>query len=429
MKRTHTLLSLLTTLSIQGASALQTVVSDAIQFAEAARMIQPGDELVLAPGEWKDSRLKIDANGTEKRPILIRAQEYGRTIFTGDSRVSIAGTHITVEGIHFKNPTGEEVLELRTKADRLATDCRITQCAVTNDLPGSKGGASARFISLYGVRNRLDHCLVQGKKSAGTTVVVWLGNESAGHGRHRIDHNYFGPRERLGKNGGETIRVGDSKTSMQRADCVVEDNVFERCDGEAECISNKSCGNLYQRNTFLGVSGTLTLRHGNECTVKNNVFLGNGAKGTGGIRVIGERHRVTGNYLEGLSGDEERSALCFMLGIPDSPANGYFQVKDAAIEDNIIKDCSTPVVIGVKGDKKAALPPLGVKFSSNTIIAPDAKAIDARCDLSGVSWSGNRVTAKSLGITANPGLMEGAVHAAKPASVTSRKDVGPAWWK
>ena len=53
-----------------------------------------------------------------------------------------------------------------------------------------------------------------------------------------------------------------------------------------------------------------------------------------GIRVIGERHRVLNNHLEGLRGDEERSAITFMLGIPDSSAHGYFQVKDAVIEGN-----------------------------------------------------------------------------------------------
>lgn len=410
-------------------AAREIPIADPSQFASAAAATQPGEVLVLAAGEWKDARLKLKATGTAKLPVVVRAQTPGATIFTGDSRISISGAHITVEGLHFKNPTGEEVIELRTKSDALATDCRVTQCAVTNELPGSKSEGSARFVSIYGARNRIDHCLIQGKTSAGTTVVVWLSDEAKDQGHHRIDHNYFGPRERLGKNGGETIRLGDSKISMQRAECVVENNVFERCDGEAECISNKSCGNLYQHNTFLSVAGTITLRHGNDCTVQNNVFLGRGVKGTGGIRVIGERNRVIGNHLEGLRGTEERSAICFMLGIPDSPANGYFQVKDAVIERNTIVDCTSPMVIGVKGEKKASLPPVGVRITGNSVVAPNVTAIDARCDITSIRWADNTMEAKSLGIPPIPGITEGPTHSTKPDQVTSREEVGPGWWK
>ena len=339
--------ALLLILSLSGhAFARDIPVADAAQFATAAKAVQPGDTLVLAAGEWKDARLELRATGTAAQPVTVRAATPGHTVLIGASSISIAGRHIVIEGLHFKNPTAEEVIELRLDSDELASDCRVTQCAITNDLPAGQTGANDRFISIYGARNRIDHCLVQGKTSAGTTVVVWLGNEAADQGRHQLDHNYFGPRQRLGKNGGETIRIGDSKTSMQRAECLVERNVFERCDGEAECISNKSCGNIYRANTFLSVSGTITLRHGNDCLVERNAFLGRGAKGTGGIRIIGEGHRVRGNYLEGLAGDEERGGITFMLGIPDSPANGYFQVKGARVEDNVLSDCKQPLIIG-----------------------------------------------------------------------------------
>src|SRR5258707_256657 len=89
----------------------------------------------------------------------------------------------------------------------------------------------------------------QATEASPTTYVVWLG-----HGReggNQIDRNYFGPRAGLGANGGETIRIGDSRTSMLAANCVVEKNLFEKCNGEVECISNKSCGNIYRDNTFL----------------------------------------------------------------------------------------------------------------------------------------------------------------------------------
>ena len=414
--------------SIACVSAKELAVADAAEFAKAAKgTVEPGDVIVLGPGEWKDAALKLHAIGTAGRPVTVKAAAPGKTVLTGSSRISISGAHIVVSGLLFKNPAGEEAIEFRTKSNMLATDCRVTDCAVINDRPASKDGPTARFVSIYGARNRLDHCHIEGKTTPGTTVVVWLSNEATDQGRHRIDHNYFGPRPRLGKNGGETIRLGDSSTSMQRAECVVEENLFERCDGEAECISNKSCGNLYQHNTFLAVSGTLTLRHGNDCVVKENVFLGEKAKGSGGIRVIGENHRVLNNYLEGLCGDEERSALCFMLGIPNSEPSGYFQVKNALIEGNTITDCKSPMVFGVKGAPKASLPPVGTMISRNVIRSPDSTAIDARCDVSGINWNGNTVEAKSIGIDASPGIALGKAEVKKPDKITERNEVGVSW--
>jgi poly(beta-D-mannuronate) lyase len=338
--------------------AAELLVTDVTTFDAAVAKAQPGDEIVLQDGEWKDARLKLRASGTVDVPVTIRAQTPGKVVLTGDSRLSIGAHFVLVRGLHFQNPTGEESIELRIDSDEVASDCRVTDCAVTNTLPAGDKSKTARFISLYGAEHRVDHCRLEGKTTAGPAMVVWLSKEQTGHGRHRIDHNYFGPRERLGKNGGETIRLGDSETSMQNAQCVVEHNVFEKCNGEAECISNKSCGNVYRRNTFLAVSGTLTLRHGNTCRVEQNAFLGAHEKGCGGIRIIGEDHTVSGNYLEALDGNKERSAICLMAGIPDSPANGYFQVKNARLEKNIVMDCKSPLMFGYTGSDDATLPPL-----------------------------------------------------------------------
>ncbi len=394
------------------AAAEEINIANAAAFS-AAKNIKPGDTLILQDGTWADARLKIHAEGTVEQPITIKAQTPGKVVFTGDSRLSLAGAHIVVDGLWFQNPTGEEAIELRIDSDELANDCRITNCAVTNDFPAPKAKSSARFVSIYGSRNRIDHCYIAGKTTEGTTVVVWLSEEEQGQGKHQMDHNHFGPRERLGKNGGETIRIGDSKTSMQTAACVVEHNLFEKCDGEGECISNKSCGNLYRYNVFKAVSGTLTLRHGNACRVENNVFLGEGANGTGGIRLIGEDHVVTGNYLENLTGDGYRTAICFMLGIPNSKPNGYFQVKRAKVTNNTLVNCEHNIHIGMSGDKKATLPPVETEISGNAIQTSKGEAFEIKCAAEGVTMKGNE-TGKEL-----------VPDYKRPESGS----VGPAWWK
>lgn len=359
-------------------------VADSVAFAEAAKTLAAGDTLILQDGTWTDAQLKLSAKGTAAKPVTIKAQTPGKVILTGTSRLSVGGSHIIVDGLWFQNPTGEQVIELRKDSKQLATDSRITNCVVTNDTQLTST-TSAQFVSIYGARNRVDHCYIAGKTTQGTTLVVWLSNEAKDQGKHQIDHNHFGPRQRLGKNGGETIRLGDSKTSMQTAACIVEHNLFEKCDGEAECISNKSCGNLYRHNTFNAVSGTLTLRHGNGCTVEHNTFIGAGAKGAGGVRIIGEDHIVTANRFENLTGDNERSALCIMLGIPDSVPNGYFQVKRAKVTGNTFINCKHNILIGMSGDKKATLPPLETVISGNHIQTNLGEAYEIKCAVEGVS--------------------------------------------
>lgn len=376
-------------------------VADAAAFAAAVQSISAGDTLVLKDGTWADAQLKLSAAGTAAKPVTIKAQTPGKVIFTGTSRLSVGGSHIIVNGLWFQNPTAEQAIEFRRDSKSLATDSRITNCAVTNDTQLASV-ASSQFISIYGARNRVDHCYIAGKTTQGTTLVVWLSLDSKDQGKHQIDHNHFGPRQKLGKNGGETIRLGDSKTSMQTAACIVEHNLFEKCDGEAECISNKSCGNLYRQNTFKGVSGTLTLRHGNGCTVENNVFIGDGVKGAGGVRIIGEDHTVAGNRFENLTGDDERSAMCLMLGIPDSGPNGYFQVKRAKVTGNTFINCKHNILIGMSGDKKATLPPLESEISGNTIQINKGEAFEIKCAAEGVTMKDNQTNTAAPATKASP---------------------------
>mgnify|MGYP002384435643 CR=1 FL=1 len=90
------------------------------------------------------------------------------------------------------------------------------------------------------------------------------------------------------------LRFGLSTLGLSVGAGIVEHNLFERCNGENELISNKSSGNIYRYNTLLDSPGAqLSLRHGNDCIV-----LGNILRNTEGIRILGDRHKVLSNYLE-----------------------------------------------------------------------------------------------------------------------------------
>lgn len=400
-------------------------VTDVRVLKEALKSAQPGDNLILPEGEWRDAEINFTGKGTKDAPITLKAATPGKTVITGKSTLRIGGEHLVVEGLLFKDPdtSVSDLILFRKDSKNLAQHCRMTNCAIISTLPPA-GAQDCRWFGLYGVGHRVDHCSFQGKTGKGTTFVVWLGQEGDGH--HQIDHNYFGPREKLGKNGGETIRVGDSKTSMLKAECLVEHNLFEKCNGEVECISNKSCGNIYRENTFLEVGGTITLRHGNGCTVEKNVFIGNEVNGTGGIRIIGEDHIVRGNHLENLTGDEARSGICFMMGIPNSPANRYFQVKRALVADNTFVNCEHSIYIGLNDDPNGILPPVETAISGNQISALKHTLIEAKCALDGITWKGNLFSGKELGIPTTPGIetSEPKITALKPLT---RAEVGHGW--
>lgn len=408
--------------------ANEVKVSDPESARKAVRDAKPGDVVVLAAGEWKDADLRLDGEGMAEKPITIRAEEPGKTVFTGASRVRLGGSHLVVSGLWLRNLSGAKAdwLEFRIDSKRRANFCGVTDCALTESADFSAEEKENRWVGIYGRNNVLERCRIEGKKNKGTTVVVWLGGDDLGS--HRIERNHFGERPRLGKNGGETIRVGDSGSSMMEAKCLVQGNLFFHCDGETEAISNKSCGNRYLKNWFVETQGTLTLRHGNGCLVEGNVFLGNHRPQTGGIRVIGEDHVVSGNFLRDLEGDDFRSAISLINGIPDSPANGYLQVKNAVLRDNVVLDCKDSILIGHNDEDEATLAPAGVKISGNRIRAAEGRAaVRMEKAASGLEWSANTYSGTLEGIEANEGLKQAGIDDIAFPEMPPLGDFGTTW--
>ena len=347
-------------------SAKETLVKDVAEFDAAVESAAPGDHIILGNGGWRDADLWFRCKGTKAAPITLRAQTPGDVAFLGSSRLRFGGEYLIARDLLWlDSAASDDVVAFRIDSKTLASHCTLLQSAIVGDMPDKE----RKFVSLYGEHNEVRHCRFEGKQSKGTLLVVWLG-EGAAPNHHKISHNFFGVRERLGKNGGEIIRVGDSKTSLQSSETVVGFNYFYRCDGEAEIISNKSCDNQYGSNVFVGCSGAVTMRHGNRCFVTYNYFYGDGCKGTGGIRVIGERHTIRDNRFYGLLGDDTRAALSIMNGVPNSPANAYVQVVGAVVENNSFVDCKQNICIGLSDDdqQEQTLPPKLCRFAKNVVV-------------------------------------------------------------
>ena len=348
--------------------------------------IHAGDTIVLTNGIWSDIDLRFEElPGTLNQPIHIRAESVGKVVMTGAVKFRVSGTHVVISGLRFSDPSEvSDVFELRTHSQRHAHKCRVTDCwfEQTKDT----GKFESRWLNVYGTGNRIDHCYFEGKRTQGPTLVVWVADETE---KHRLDHNHFGPRPKLGKNGGETIRVGTSDTSEFDCSTIVEENFFDRCNGEGEIISNKSCGNVYRHNLFERCEGALTLRHGHRCIVDSNRFMGHKVSGTGGIRVIGSQHVVTNNYFEGLRGDAERAGICFMNGVPNSPLNGYARVRNAVVAHNTFIDCKVSMEFGVGDDENSEVA-TNCLISHNVFVPTKWELFRVRHRPVNVTWKHNK---------------------------------------
>lgn len=381
--------SLIAASGAQGAGDRRSVlVADRAQYAAAVESLKPGDTIVLADGEWRDFQIVFAGRGTERQPITLTAQTPGQAILTGRSNLRMAGEHLHVSNLVFRDgwsPTGE-VVSFRRSREQRADHSRVSG-VVIDGYSNPDRSQSDHWVAMYGHHNRFDHGHLTGKSNAGATLVVVRDEEQGLDNRHRIDHNWFGPRPNLGSNGGETIRVGTSHDSLSDSHTVVEDNWFERCDGEVEIVSNKSGANVYRRNVFFESRGALVLRHGDGNLVESNVFLGGGKPHTGGIRVINRRQTVRNNYLEGLAGEGFASALSVMYGVPDSPLNRYVQVDGAAIENNTFVGVRS-ILLGAGKDAERSLAPANSRIARNLIVGTD-DPIKVLGDMSGIAFEGN----------------------------------------
>jgi poly(beta-D-mannuronate) lyase len=370
------------------ASPADIKVANAAELNAAMAKVKPGDRIIMSNGTWKDTAIAFNAAGTAKDSIFLEAETPGKVALTGKSSLEIGGTYLVVNGLWFKEGSSDKkyVVSFSSK-NTVANNSRFTNCAITDYNPATKSEEN-HWIELWGKNNRVDHCTVYGKTNGGCTLVVWLKGEENHNNSHRIDHNYFGERPPLGSNGGETIRIGTSHNSMFTSGTVVEYNTFEKCNGEVEVVSNKSCGNIYRNNLFIESQGSLVMRHGNDCVVENNVFLGNNQPYTGGVRIINEGHTVRNNYFGELTGADFRGSLVMMNGVPNSPLNRYNQVKNAKVLNNVFYN-SSAFQLGAGNDAERTLAPVSSVIEGNIVYSDKEEIVAVYADTKGIAFKNN----------------------------------------
>lgn len=244
----------------------------------------PGDEIVVSNGVYTTSAsVGISRAGSPTNRILICAETVGG--------VEIAGTHgfsfnsgaayVTVQGFKFTHAAS---INMTTGAHH----CRLTRNIIELTIPATN---DVSYVNISGDDMEVDRNELRNKSTLGNMLdITGTGGQVAR--RLWVHHNYFHDFTSPGGNGAETIRWGLSGLSLSTGDGLCEYNLFIRCDGENEMISNKSSGNTYRYNTVIDAR-EISQRHGNDC-----LYYGNYLRNSEGIRIYGDRHWIFNNYFE-----------------------------------------------------------------------------------------------------------------------------------
>lgn len=345
-----------------------TVCRTSEEVTRALSAAASGDQILLEDGSYRfTAPILIHANGTSAAPIVLKAQHRLKASIIGTTSILLQNSsYVTIEGLVFTN-TGSSAIKMEG-----CHHVRVSRNVFRLDENGRGNwvmitGNNKDTLSLSH-HNRIDHNLFENKKELGNFLTV-EGTRKAIPVVSQydvIERNYFrniGPRV---ENVLEAIRVGLGEYTLSRGYTLVQDNLFERCDGDPEYISIKESDCTVRHNTFFECLGSLSLRHGNHSTVEGNVVLGNHRTGTfldstgktwtlgtGGVRFCADSMIITGNYFEGLSGTGWDATIAATNGDADygegKAVTKHFRITNALINENILADNASGVEIGFDG--------------------------------------------------------------------------------
>ena len=395
IKHILTLLILLSVTSVK--SQLVTTVAE---LNSAISSAAPGTTIILADGTWSDVLIDIDKNGTSDEPITITAQNAGAVLMTGNSRVVMEGSYLTVSGLVFQDPSNLDVSGSRIKPVIELDECDY--CKIINNKIDNYNGTESqkelvfKWILTDGQYNEIAYNSFVGKYGVGS--IINDNRNSTEPDYLKIHHNYFADRTPINgvndDNDQDAIRIGNSSTSMSNSFSEIYDNYFYNFFGEIEIISNKSGQNKYYRNTFRNYSGSLTLRHGNDCDVYSNYFFAEKNLFSAGVRVIGEGHKIYNNYIEGINSKKADGSTSNVTGginvtngRPNSALNGYYQVRNTQIVNNTFVDCDYGLRIGTRVNSDLTLEPFNLTVSNNIMYNTSVNAYQIITTPSGTSLS------------------------------------------
>lgn len=426
--------------------ATEIEVGDSQAAVAAIQKLSAGDCLILANGNYDLGKVMVAGQGTDAKPIVIRAKNQSRAIITGHSGfVFDKAAFITLQGLDF------ETADVGPVMIQGSHHIRVTRCVLRVHEGQLEPGALIRWIHITGAAekgskelsvnsryNRIDHNLLEGKRVRGQGIAIdgatYPVPASSQH--DRVDHNHFrnfGPRI---PNGMEPIRAGLSQLSISSGFTMIEDNLFENCDGDSEVVSMKNSDSTARNNTLVNCQGGIYLRHGNRCQVYGNAFFGQNKPGSTGVRMWGDDHRIHDNHLQ----DLDEAGIEIQNGDVDYPAdldpardNGilvlHVRPRRITITNNTLVNCARPFLLGgTEPNWDFKLPAQDVKIEGNVVLGGLNPLVTVFKDVPGVTWKDNVMWTgpqTRLGIQATEAQIRIAEPAVNRCRWLSGSDVGP----
>jgi len=328
------------------------IVNNSKELIIASQIASPGDVIVLNDGIYQGKIIFDQMSGKKKSPITVKAAEIGKAEI--HDKIEIKGEYINIEGLSFVENGNLEIL---------GKSIKVSQC-IWDDSKSKKWlrileGSSLIEIGYNTFQNKSYNS--QYEKGCQLLQIVVLNQNE----RHHIHHNFFYNITEGSGNGFETLQLITYQNPFDpppgHSNSIIEHNLFERANGEAEIISIKSNGNIIRRNVFKDCKGSLVLRHGDNNKVYGNFFSGTNEAKSGGIRIQGSGQLISNNYFQNLGS--------FGLGMVDcTPDDLYVRVSEAEVLFNTFVNCNNTFEIGINHSKHPnGTPPINCLIEGNII--------------------------------------------------------------
>jgi hypothetical protein len=309
-------------------------------------------------------------------PVVIRPQSIGGATIRGDGELKFEDVrNVWLYGINFEYdpPTSGEDHAIVTFEK--AAKCRIARCdfhtRYDNNEAIERQANEHYYLRIWSGRenenlegkNLIDHNIFHHKpKSEGAFLLI--GNRVSRN--NIIEYNYFLEKPWRNGDNSEALRIGHSgDVGEQSFNAKVWYNLFEKCNADFECITNKSRDNIYSYNTFRNCIGSLTFRHGWNITADSNVFI----ECARGIRIFGKDNEIRNNYFKNVpSNNQDGNDSDLAPIVVGRGGGGYLQVEKCNIEGNLIEkvDGNARKIVTWRGTGDGR--PEDVDFVNNKII-------------------------------------------------------------
>lgn len=351
--------------------------------------LNPGDQLVLAGGEWTDAQLSFAGQGTQQAPILIRPQNSGGAVFTGLSEVTFHGEHLIISGLTMRGvqvkKSGSVLFRLGNGAGHPANHCIVDHLTIEGcNSPQAEDWPRLRMfdVVLSGQDDTIANSTFADMKHYGQMIAAQdLPREGLQH-LHLLNNRFINRPKIDNQNGYEIIQIGWSGEKAGSAGSLIQGNLFEDCDGEDELVTLKASDVFVRHNTVNACQGALCLREANRVLVQGNVFDGKDKPNTGGVRLCGAGHVIIENTFRHLRKPANYYfwPLSMMAASAEAcrdDVEGYGRAKNVLIAKNRFEANDHRIAAGIYPRPQYSLLPQNIEIRDNLFIGtPDTGAVE-----------------------------------------------------